>query len=130
MCGSHEHPNPAHSELAIPTEEQLEAAQQQLDSKRSTCEALRSDYRSVRDQISNLDKQLAPLFEVLQLEASLTLEQVPLAAWQQQWGEIKQQFASAQQAQQQLTQQQQQLQRIDEHNRTATASECCSAAGR
>ncbi|MCH1932497.1 hypothetical protein L9G16_20335, partial [Shewanella sp. A25] len=73
VCGSAEHPNPAHSEVAIPSEQQLESAQQQLEAERRKCEQLRSDYRSLREQISAIDKQLTPLFTALNTDASVAL---------------------------------------------------------
>ncbi|QSX32344.1 SMC family ATPase [Shewanella avicenniae] len=111
VCGSQQHPNPAHSELEIPTEQQLEHAQQQLDSKRSICETLRSDYRSLRDQLAGLEQQLVPLFSALVLDYQAPL---PLDEWQQQLTATQQQFAAAQQAQQQLSKQQQQLSALEQ----------------
>lgn len=111
VCGSAEHPNPAHSEVAIPSEQQLESAQQQLEAERRKCEQLRSDYRSLREQISAIDKQLTPLFTALNADSSAAL---PVTEWQQALTQTQQQLVSAQQAAQQLNKQQQQLANLEQ----------------
>jgi len=111
VCGSAEHPNPAHSEVAIPSEQQLEDSQQRLESERRRCEQLRSDYRSLREQIAAIDKQLTPLFTALNADSSVAL---PVTEWQQALTQTQQQLASAQQAAQQLKNQQQQLMNLEQ----------------
>ncbi|GGY88801.1 AAA family ATPase [Shewanella fodinae] len=111
VCGSAEHPNPAHSEVAIPSEQQLEDVQQLLESERRHCEQLRSDYRSLREQIAAIDKQLTPLFTALNADSSVAL---PVTEWQQALTQTQQQLASAQQAAQQLKNQQQQLTNLEQ----------------
>lgn len=111
VCGSAEHPNPAHSEVAIPSEQQLEDAQKRLERERRHCEQLRSDYRSLREQIAAIDQQLTPLFTALNADSSVAL---PVTEWQQALTQTQQQLASAQQAAQQLKNQQQQLTNLEQ----------------
>ncbi|MFQ6371805.1 AAA family ATPase [Shewanella sp. YIC-542] len=58
VCGSCQHPDPAKSEVSLPSSEQLEQAQQQLEQARSAYDDLRSEYKSLRDRLQPLQQQL------------------------------------------------------------------------
>ncbi|KFZ38034.1 hypothetical protein HR45_05860 [Shewanella mangrovi] len=111
VCGSLQHPSPAHSDVAIPDEQQLEHAQQLVEAKRSEYETQRSDYRNILDKIAHIEQQLKPLMQALSIEGD---SPVPLTEWQHRLTELQQQLTQIQRADQQLESQQQGLAKVEQ----------------
>ncbi|QUN04661.1 SMC family ATPase [Shewanella yunxiaonensis] len=58
VCGSRQHPQPAHSQQSLPTSEQLDQAQMQWELARTEYDNIRSEYKSLRDRLQPLTEQI------------------------------------------------------------------------
>jgi exonuclease SbcC len=98
VCGSVEHPKLAHSEQALPTDEEREAAQANELSALTALTNARSDYRQLVDRLKEVEQRNNEFAEQLPQVDMLTQ-----AGIEQALQGLKLQFADASKAQQQLT---------------------------
>ena len=97
VCGSCEHPSPANSEEAIPSEQQLQTAQQQQQLAQQSLTTAREQYATLKQQHQQQQQRCDDAKVILAQALSETLQ-----AWQQRVTDTQQQCQAAVDAQQQL----------------------------
>ncbi|MGS0679797.1 AAA family ATPase [Shewanella sp. 125m-7] len=105
VCGSDEHPNPAKSAEQLPTEEQLQQAQQYEESANEALNQARAEYSSLNTKHQEQLKQLGELLQRIGDSSTQSLEDLQLKLQQ-----LQQQLNQANSAAQQLAQLRQQIQ--------------------
>jgi len=88
VCGSNEHPQPAHSEQALPTELELEQARTDQQQASNKLIAARENYAGLKSSLDALQKQCDEALAKLGGAANLPLDQL-----QQQHDTVKQDVA-------------------------------------
>ncbi len=109
VCGSLDHPQPAHSTQALPSEQELELARGLEQEARDKLSQARQDYKVLKDKQQERSQQQQQLISRLAEWASLPPSQIS-----EQLEQAKVALQQAQQAQQQLKQVQQQLEALVE----------------
>ena len=97
VCGSCEHPAPAHSDEAIPGEQQLQDAQHQVQHTQFALTAAREHYATLKQQHQQQQQRCDEAKAALAEASKQTLQ-----AWQQQVIDTQQQCQKATDAQRQL----------------------------
>ncbi len=104
VCGSTEHPQPAHAEQPAPTEEALARAREQLSELNAQLNQAREQYRAEQSQRQQLGERIERLSARLGNWAERALEEIDAAlaateARWQQWQQQQQQLSQLQAAQ-------------------------------
>ncbi|SIS74306.1 AAA family ATPase [Neptunomonas antarctica] len=74
VCGSAEHPSPAHAEVAPPTQAMVEQARKEALYANDTLNAERENYRSINNEITRLSNEIHELNAGLGNTQNITLE--------------------------------------------------------
>ncbi|WP_427978579.1 AAA family ATPase [Agarivorans sp.] len=114
VCGSLNHPQPAHSSQAVPSEQELEQARNSEQAARDKLSQARQDYKVLKDKQQERSQQQQQLETRLAEQASLSPSQLS-----EQLEQAKLALQLAQQAQQQLKQVQQQLEALAQQEQEA-----------
>ncbi len=76
VCGSCEHPAPAHSDQTLPTQQHLEQARERLQSANHALAEAREAYAALREQRGHCDEQIEKLLLRLADQAETPVEQI------------------------------------------------------
>ena len=107
VCGSAEHPSPAHSEIAPPTQAMVEKARNIAQQANDALMAERENYRSINNEITRLSQEVTELNSHLGEAQHTTLEGL-----RSQFEALKQQLEALQLQQTELSKTEQVLSRL------------------